>query len=180
MLPLVGSAMATRSSQWATALVALSIVVPQLIVAAISPRVGELAQGLGRRPVFLSAFAALQLRGALLAWTSDPFLVVAVQMLDGIAAAGMGIVVPLILADITRGTGRFNLAQGIVGTGAGIGATLSTAAAGYLADAFGMSAAFLGLAALGACGFLLLLIALPETKPTPRHNHHSRETSPAR
>ena len=61
-------------------------------------------------------------------------------------------IVPLILADITRGTGRFNLAQGIVGTGAGIGAALSTTAAGYLADAFGVGAAFLGLAALAACG----------------------------
>lgn len=165
MLPLVGSAMAMRSSQWATALVAASIVVPQLIVALISPRVGELAQALGRRPIFLSVFAALLLRGALLAWTSDPYLIVAVQMLDGIAAAGMGIIVPLILADITRGTGRFNLAQGIVGTGAGVGAALSTTAAGYLADGFGMGTAFLGLAAIAACGFLFLLAALPETRP---------------
>lgn len=165
MLPLVGSAMAMRSGQEATVLVAASIVVPQLIVAAISPRVGQLAQSLGRRPVLMSAFAALLLRGVLLAWTSDPYLVVAVQTLDGIAAAGMGIIVPLILADITRGTGRFNLAQGIAGTGAGIGAALSTTAAGYLADGFGIGTAFLGLAALGACGFLLLLFALPETRP---------------
>jgi MFS family permease len=165
MLPLVGSAMAMRSSQWATALVAASIVVPQLIVALISPRVGQLAQTLGRRPIFLCVFAALVLRGALLGITSDPYLIVAVQMLDGIAAAGMGIIVPLILADITRGTGRFNLAQGVVGTGAGVGAALSTAAAGYLADGFGMGTAFLGLAALAAGGFLFLLAALPETKP---------------
>jgi MFS family permease len=166
MLPLVGSTMAVRSGQWATALVAASIVVPQLIVALISPRIGELARSLGRRPVFLSAFAALQLRGLLLAWTDDPVAIVAVQMLDGISAAGIGIIVPLILADITRGTGRFNLAQGIVGTGAGIGAALSTTAAGYLADAYGVGAAFLGLAALAACGLLLLLAALPETEPT--------------
>ena len=72
MLPLVGSAMAMRSGQWATALVAACIVVPQLIVALVSPRVGELAQSLGRRPLFLSAFAALQLRGLLLAWTTTP------------------------------------------------------------------------------------------------------------
>jgi MFS family permease len=165
MLPLVGSAMAVRSGQWATALVAASIVVPQLIVALISPRVGQLAQSLGRRPVFLSVFAVLLARGGLLGWTSDPYLIVAVQMLDGIAAAGMGIIVPLILADLTRGTGRFNLAQGIVGTSAGIGATLSTTAAGYLADAFGMGTAFLGLAAIAASGFVLLFAALPETRP---------------
>jgi MFS family permease len=167
MLPLVGSAMAVRSGQWATVLVAASIVVPQLIVALISPRVGHLAQSLGRRPVFLSAFAALQLRGLLLAWTNDPVTIVAVQMLDGISAACIGIIVPLILADITRGTGRFNLAQGTVGTGAGIGAALSTTAAGYLADAYGTGTAFLGLAGLAACGLILLLAALPETRPEP-------------
>lgn len=165
MLPLVGSAMATRSGQWATVLVAACIVVPQAIVALISPGVGGLAQSLGRRPVFLAAFAALLLRGLLLAWSSDPALIVAVQMLDGISAAGIGIIVPLILADITRGTGRFNLAQGIVGTGAGVGATLSTTAAGYLADRYGMSTAFLGLAGLAGCGFLMLLAALKETRP---------------
>jgi MFS family permease len=165
MLPLVGSAMAMRSGQWATLLVAACIVVPQVIVAAISPRVGRLAQTLGRRPVFLAALAALQLRGLLLAFSSDPFLIVAVQMLDGVSAAGMGIIVPLILADITRGTGRFNLAQGIVGTGAGVGATLSTTAAGYLADGYGMRTAFLSLAGLAACGFLLILAALKETRP---------------
>ena len=165
MLPLVGSAMATRSGQWATALVAACIVVPQAIVAAISPRVGWLAQSIGRRPVLLAAFAALVVRGLLLAWSSDPAMIVAVQMLDGISAAAIGIIVPLILADITRGTGRFNLAQGIVGTGAGVGATLSTTAAGWLADRYGMGTAFLGLAALAACGFLVVLTALKETRP---------------
>jgi predicted MFS family arabinose efflux permease len=165
MLPLVGSAMAMRSGQWATALVAACIVVPQAIVAAVSPRVGQLAQSLGRRPVLLAAFAALLVRGLLLAWSSDPATIVAVQMLDGISGAAIGIVVPLVLADITRGTGRFNLAQGIVGTGAGIGATLSTAAAGWLADRYGVGTAFLGLAALAACGFLLVAAALRETRP---------------
>jgi MFS family permease len=165
MLPLVGSAMATRSSQWATALVATYIVVPQLIVATISPRVARLAQSWGRRPVLLFAFVALQLRGALLAWTNDPYMIVVVQMLDGVSAAVLGILVPLILADITRGTGRFNLTQGFVGTATGVGAALSTIAAGYLADHFGIATAFLGMAAMAGCGLLILLSMMPETKP---------------
>ena len=165
MLPLVGSAMAVRSSQWATALVAASIVAPQFVVAAISPRVGQLAQSWGRRPVFLLGFAALPLRGVVLAWTNDPYMIVAVQALDGVSAAVLGILVPLTLADVSRGTGRFNLAQGIVGSAGGIGAALSMIAAGYLADTFGMAIAFLGMAAMASCGFLLLLAAMPETKP---------------
>jgi sugar phosphate permease len=86
-------------------------------------------------------------------------------MLDGISGAVLGIIVPLTLADVSRGTGRFNFAQGLVGSATGIGAALSTTSAGYLADQFGMTTAFLGLAAAAVTGFLLLLAAMPETKP---------------
>jgi MFS family permease len=165
MLPLVGSDVTMRSSQWATALVAACIIAPQLVVAAISPRVGQLAQTWGRRPLLLIGFAALPLRGALLAWTSDPYMIVAVQTLDGISGAVMGVLIPLALADISRGTGRFNLAQGIVGSATGVGATLSTIGAGYLADRFGTATAFAGLAAMGVLALALLLVLMPETKP---------------
>jgi hypothetical protein len=74
----------------------------------------------------------------------------------------------LALADITRGTGHFNLSQGIIGTATGLGATMSTIAAGYLADHWGTAAAFLGLAAIGGLGFGLLLLFLPETRPPAR------------
>jgi MFS family permease len=165
MLPLVGSDLTMRSNQWATALVAACIVAPQLIAALISPTIGQLAQSWGRRPLFLIGFGALPLRGALLAWTNDPYMIVAVQMLDGVSAAALSILVPLALADISRGTGHFNLAQGIVGSAIGIGATLSTIGAGYLADHFGTAVAFMGLAASALCAFVLLLVMLPETRP---------------
>ena len=165
MLPLVGSDVTMRSSRWATALVAACIIAPQLVVAAISPTVGQLAQSWGRRPLLLIGFAALPLRGALLAWTNDPYMIVAVQTLDGVSGAVLGVLVPLTLADISRGTGRFNLAQGIVGSATGIGATLSTIGAGYLADHFGTATAFAGLAASALFAFVLLLAMMPETKP---------------
>ncbi len=165
MLPLVGSDMTTRSGEWATAFVAACILGPQFVIAAISSRIGQLAQSWGRRPVLLLGFAVLPLRGALLAYTNDPFMIVAVQMLDGISGAVMGIIVPLALADVSRGTGRFNLAQGLVGSAIGIGAALSTFAAGYLADHYGMTTAFVGLAVAAVAALLLLLAAMPETKP---------------
>jgi MFS family permease len=165
MLPLVGSAMAMRSSQWATALVAACIIVPQLIVAAISPKVGELAQDWGRKPLLLIGFGVLPVRGLLLAYTHEPFAIVAVQMLDGISASVLGVLVPLTIADATRGTGRFNLAQGIVGSAVGIGAAASTFVAGRLADIVGAPVTFLCLAIIAGCGVLLLLVAMPETKP---------------
>lgn len=165
MLPLVGSEMTLRSSQWASALVAACIVVPQLIVALIAPTVGRLAVTRGRRPVLLVGFGALPLRAALLAWNSDPYVIIAVQMLDGLCAAVLGVLVPLCLADISRGTGRFNLAQGIVASATGIGAAVSVAVAGYLATSFGAAMAFQGLAVAAVAAFLLVLLGMPETRP---------------
>jgi MFS family permease len=165
MLPLMGSLLTMRSSTWATVAIAACIVVPQLVVAAFSPWVGRQAQQWGRRPLLLLGFAALPIRGVLFGVVTDPFLVVAVQLLDGISAAVLGVLIPLVIADTTRGTGRFNLAQGIVGSAVGIGATLSTTLAGYASDYLGSSAAFLGLAGLGLVGLILVWLTLPETRP---------------
>ena len=165
MLPLVSGMITMRSSNWATVLVAACIVVPQLVVAAFSPRVGRTARHWGRRPLLLLAFAVLPLRGILLAVVTQPFLLCVVQALDGISAAVLGVLVPVVVADLTRNTGRFNLSQGVVGTGVGIGASLSTTIAGYLADHFGGEAALLGLSGAGACGLVLLAMRMPETRP---------------
>jgi MFS family permease len=165
MLPLLGSDLTMRSSSWASALVAACIIAPQLVVAGLSPTVGQLAQSWGRRPLLLIGFAALALRGGLLAWTTDPYTLVAVQALDGISGAVLGVLVPLVLADISRGTGRFNLAQGVVGCATGIGAALSTIGGGYLADRFGTSLAFAGLAGLAVVALAFVAASLPETRP---------------
>jgi predicted MFS family arabinose efflux permease len=165
MLPLMAGAVTMRSSQWATVLIAICIVVPQLVVAALSPWVGRHAQSWGRRPLLLLGFAAQPLRGILFATVSDPNLLVAVQILDGLTASVFGVMVPLIIADLTRGTGHFNLGQGIVGTTTGIGASLSTTLAGYTSDHFGSEAAFLGLAAVAALGLAAVWLLLPETRP---------------
>jgi MFS family permease len=164
MLPLMGSVLTTRSSEWATILIAACIVVPQFVVAAISPWVGHHAQLWGRRPFLIVAFGALALRGLLFAVVTNPYLLVPVQVLDGITAATLGIMVPLMVADITRGTGRFNLAQGIVGTAVGIGASISPTLAGYLTDTFTSSVAFHGLALIAAIGFAGVWMLMPETR----------------
>jgi MFS family permease len=165
MLPLMGGVVTTRSAHWATVLIAACIIVPQAAVALFSPWVGRQAQAWGRRPILLAGFAALSLRGLLFAVVADPYLLVAVQILDGVAAAAMGVMVPLIVADVTRGTGRFNLALGIVGSAVGIGASASTTLAGYVSDHFGSPIAFCSLAAIGAAGLALAFAALPETRP---------------
>jgi MFS family permease len=144
--------------------------VPQLVVAAVSHWVGHHAQLWGRRPFLLMAFAALPIRGLLFAFVTDPYLLVAVQVLDGITASALGIMVPLMVADITRGSGRFNLAQGIVGTAVGIGASISPVLSGYLSDNFGAPVAFLGLAVIAAVALLAVWALMPETRPQPEHD----------
>jgi MFS family permease len=164
MLPLMGGVVTTRSADWATVLIATCIIVPQCAVALFSPWVGRQAQAWGRRPILLAGFAALAVRGILFAVVANPYALVAVQVLDGVAAAALGVMVPLIVADVTRGTGRFNLALGFVGTSVGIGATASTTLAGYLSDHFGSATAFFGLAGIAAAGLALAFTTLPETK----------------
>jgi MFS family permease len=164
MLPLMAGVVTTRSSQWAPVLIAACIIVPQAIVALTSPSVGRFAQKWGRRPLLLLGFAALAIRGVLFATVTDPYLLVAVQVFDGITAAVFAVMIPLTVADIAFGSGHFNLAQGIVGTATGIGASLSTVLAGYAADQFGSSVAFLGLAAVAAAGLLMIWTIMPETR----------------
>jgi predicted MFS family arabinose efflux permease len=164
MLPLMAGVVTTRSSQWAPVLIAFCIVVPQAIVALMSPSVGRLAQQWGRRPLLLIGFAALAIRGVLFATVRDPYLLVAVQAFDGVTAAVFSVMVPLIIADVAFGSGHFNLAQGIVGTATGIGASLSTVLAGYVSDTFGSAAAFAGLAGIAATGLALVWLVMPETR----------------
>jgi hypothetical protein len=164
MLPLMAGVVTTRSSQWAPVLIAACIIVPQAIVALMSPSVGRKAQQWGRRPLLLLGFAALAVRGLLFATVSDPYLLVAVQVFDGITAAVFAVMIPLVIADVAFGTGHFNLAQGIVGTATGIGASLSTVLAGYAADRYGSGVAFLGLAAVAATGLAMIWLVMPETR----------------
>jgi MFS family permease len=164
MLPIMAGVVTTRSSQWAPALIAACIIVPQAIVALFSPSVGRKAELWGRRPLLLLGFAALAIRGVLFATVSDPYLLVAVQLFDGITAAVFSVMIPLVIADIAFGSGHFSLAQGIVGTATGIGASLSTVLAGYVTDKFGSSVAFLGLAAVAAAGLAMIWLVMPETR----------------
>jgi len=166
MLPLMAGVVTARSSQWAPVLIAACIIVPQAIVALASPSVGRKAQAWGRRPLLRIAFSALVIRGLLFATVHDPYLLVAVQVFDGITAAVFSVMVPLVVADVAFGSGHFNLAQGIVGTATGIGASLSTVLAGYVSDKLGSATAFLGLAAVGALGLLMIWLVMPETRRT--------------
>jgi MFS family permease len=168
MLPLMASVLTMRSSQWAHLMIGASIIGPQLLVALFSPWVGRKAQAWGRRPLLLVAFAALPLRGVFFATLTNPYALVAVQLLDGVTAAVLAVMVPLVVADVTRGTEHFNLGQGIVGAMMGIGASVSPTYAGYLSDQFSSPVAFLGLTVAALLGFVATWALMPETRPAPK------------
>lgn len=165
MLPLVASMLTLRSSESSAALIAVAMVVPQFVVAIVSPAIGRKSQAWGRRPLLLIGFIALVIRGVLFAAVTPSQLIVVVQVLDGISAAALGVLVPLTLADITRETGRFNLTQGLVGCAMGIGAAISTTLAGFLSDRFSSYVTFLSLGMIAAVGLLAVWLLMPETRP---------------
>src|SRR5262249_52653741 len=139
------------------------------LTALLSPWFGRLAQSWGRRPVMLLGFAALPIRVALFATCDDPVLLVCYQALDGVSGSVFGVMVPLVVADVTRRGGRFNCAMGIVGLAVGVGATVSNTTAGAIANHLGVAGAFAALGAAGLAAFLLIWLRMPETgHPVPR------------
>lgn len=164
MLMLISGTLTARGSN-PSLLIAACIVLPQIIVALASPEVGRVAEARGRRIVLTIGFLMLPLRALFLATTANPLLLVALQLFDGVAGACFGIMVPLIVSDLTARSGHFNLSLGAVGFAIGIGSTLSTPAAGWLADHWGMRPAFYGLALVGAAAVLLVVFFMPETRP---------------
>ena len=168
MLPLIGSMLTLRSARSPTIFIAACIIVPQILVAVLSPVVGAKAQTWGRRPLLLLGFLALPIRGIGLALISDPSMLVAVQVLDGVSASVLGVVIPLIAADATKSSGNYALAQGILGTAMGLGAAFSATIAGVMTDRFGSSVAFQGLTVIAVMAALVPLIGMPETRPSDR------------
>ena len=128
------------------------IVFPQIVVALLAPWVGRTAATWGRRPLLLLGLAVVPIRSGLFALTTDPALLVIIQLLDGFSGATLGVVTTLIIADLTNGTGRFNLVQGIAGTFSGVGASLSTSITGIVTQNFGYTAGLLERDRVGSHG----------------------------
>jgi MFS family permease len=166
MMPLVAGMLAYEGKRQAAPAVAALIIAPQLFVAVLAPWVGEWAEKYGRKPLLLIGLAALPIRAMLFALISNQLALIVIQLLDSITGAVLGVMTPLVIADVMKGTGRFNLAQGMFGTLMGVGASLSPTLSGLIVHYFGYPAGFLSLAAEGLIAFAVLAVFLPETKAT--------------
>ncbi len=165
MLPLAASAVTMRAGQFANLIIAACIVVPQCVVALLSPWVGRTAQKIGRKRLMLIGWGALPLRGLLLAVLPGSWPLVIGQAVSGVSAAVFGVLLPLLAADLTLGTAHFNLCMGILGLALYLGAAISTTMSGGIADDAGTTTAFLVLAATGLAGVIAVWLAMPETRP---------------
>jgi len=165
LLPLIGEALgtakATHAVLWMSALVAL----PQIVVAAFAPWVGFHSERKGRRPLLLVGFGVEPVRAVLLALSAALPVLLVVQLLNGVSGAVIGVLTVIVVTDLTAGTGRFNLAQGVVGALSGLAAAASTLATGYIAELFGVTAGYVAIAVCAVAATALLWVFLSETRP---------------
>ncbi len=164
MLPLAGQKLAHENAALATSLMAGCIVAAQVIMVPVALLVGAKVDTWGRKPIFLAAFLVLAIRGALYPLSDSPYWIIGVQLLDGVGAGIFGALFPVVVADLTRGQGHFNVSLGAIATATGIGAALSTGYAGLVVTYAGYDAAFLSLAAIAAVGLVVYLVGMPETQ----------------
>jgi MFS family permease len=163
LLPLVGQKLAAEFPEEATAMMSACIVAAQTIMLPIALLVGHTADSWGRKPLFLAGFAILPVRAVLYTFSDNSFWLIGVQLLDGVGAGIFGALTPLVIADIMRGTGRYNLARGALATMQGIGAARSGLVAGVIVDHFGYSPAFLTLGAAAGIALAVFALGMPET-----------------
>lgn len=163
MLPLVGQRLGEGKGVDPTVYMSACIIVAQFVMIPSATLTGRLATN-ARKPMFLLGFGVLPIRGVLYTLSNNPFFLVSVQILDGIAGGIFGVLSVLMIADLTKGTGRFNITQGLLNTAIGIGAGLSNLLAGFVVQKAGYNAGFLMLAVIAAIAFGVFWFLVPETK----------------
>ncbi len=157
MLPLYGMAIVAAHQGDPNAFTAETIVIAQLVMVAAAWLAPRMIRWRGYWWVMLASYLALPLRGALAAALMSAWGVWPVQMLDGIGAGLQSVAVPALVVRLLRGTGRVNVGQGVVATMQGLGAALSPALGGVIAQHLGYAHAFLVLGAVST-GSLALWI----------------------
>jgi len=179
LLPLVGQKLALAHRQLATAMMSSCIIAAQLVMLPIAIFAGRAADLWGRKPILIIGFAILPIRAVLYTFSNDSAWLITVQLLDGVGAGVYGVLTPLIVADLMRGSGRYNLALGAVATMRGIGASLSSLAAGLVVDHLGYDAAFLSAGLAATIATAILVIGLPETRRVRERNAPNAVWQPA-
>ena len=176
MLPLVGQVLSLGKDHRAPLYMSACIITAQFVMVPVAAWAGRACAVYGRKWVLMIGFSVLPIRGVLYTLTADPIALIAVQILDGVGAGIFGVASVLVVADLTRGTGRFNLTNGAIGTATSLGASLSHVVSGLIVQHVGYDAAFLALSAVASIAVGCLWIAMPETSDARRSEAPSART----
>jgi len=176
MLPLVGQVLSLGKDHRAPLYMSACIITAQFVMVPVAAWAGRACAVYGRKWVLMIGFSVLPIRGVLYTLTADPIALIAVQILDGVGAGIFGVASVLVVADLTRGTGRFNLTNGAIGTATSLGASLSYVVSGLIVQRVGYDAAFLALSAVASIAVGCLWIAMPETSDARRSEAPSART----
>ncbi|GGF07122.1 MFS transporter [Hymenobacter cavernae] len=163
ILPLVGQKMGLVDKQNSSLYLSAAIIMAQGVMVFVAKFAGTAAEN-GRKKVLLVAFLLLPVRALLFAFIDNPYVLTGIQLLDGIGAGLFGVISILMIADLSKGTGRFNLLQGVVYSAMGLAVSLSSILAGFVVKNFGYPIGFVTLAGIGGLGSLFFLFVVPETK----------------
>jgi predicted MFS family arabinose efflux permease len=174
ILPLLGEMLSKGHGRSSMLFMSACVITTQLVITLLAPWLGREAGSWGRKPLLLIGFGVLPIRAVLYTLTDNPVLLVAIQILDGVGAGIFGVVSVLVIADLTQGTGRFNLTLGAISTAVGIGAALSQTIAGSIVHALGYTAGFLFLGTVAAAALAILYFFMPETGKKHGRNPRSR------
>lgn len=161
VMPLVGLYIARLGGT--NTQVACVVLTAQAVMVPVAWLAGRLGERWGRKPVLAIGFLVLPVRILLYSLTNSPWILVALQTLDGIGAGIYGVIVVAMCADLTRGTGRFNALQGLIATALSAGGVIGPFLAGFVVQYLGFAAAFYLFTAIAALGALVFVLFMPET-----------------
>ena len=179
-LPLVGEILSQGKSRGAAWQVASSVVVAEAVMIVVAIYAGKVADRWGRKPLFLIGFAFLALRNGLTVVNHNPFYLISLQALDGVAMALYGVLLTLVTADLSKGTGRFNFLQGAIQSAMGLGGLASNSAFGWIAKSAGFNVSFWGFLEVAVAGGVLYQVAMPETRAETEGEENKEESEEAR
>jgi MFS family permease len=169
MLPMAGQVLAVHDPETAVLTLSGCIIVAQATMVVVAALVGRaMKQGVGRKPIFAAAFLILPIRAMLFAFVSDPLSMLAIQVLDGIAAGVFGVMSVVVASDLMAGSGRFNLAQSLSMLAMDAGAGASNVLSGFVVQVADYRAGFLTLAAVALAALIFFLLFFRETAREPR------------
>lgn len=164
MLPLVSQKLSLAGDTGSgIAFTSACIIAAQFVMIGMAVLCGHTADTWGRKPLFILAFAILPIRAVLYTLTDESVLLVLIQALDGVANGIFAIIFLLVISDVTKGTGRFNIVQGALATLVGVGASASNLLAEEIVQLFSYDAAFFFLGGVAAVGFAVYVAFMPET-----------------